>query len=110
MVEGALDVPARELAARELRVYVRRDPSRQPTIAQLVQMHQAAFKNEVVGRGSYDAPTENIEPITDKGNLALSYPFGAQVVEVEVDCETGRVSVLGVTSASDIGRAINRWP
>lgn len=33
--------------------------------------------------------------------------FGAQCVEVEVDEETGKVEVLGVWSAHDVGRALN---
>lgn len=34
-------------------------------------------------------------------------PFGAQIVEVEVDTETGEVTVLRVVSAHDVGRLIN---
>jgi carbon-monoxide dehydrogenase large subunit len=33
--------------------------------------------------------------------------FGAQVVEVEVDADTGRIDVLNAWSAHDVGRAIN---
>jgi CO/xanthine dehydrogenase Mo-binding subunit len=35
------------------------------------------------------------------------WPFGAQAVEVEVDQQTGVVSVLRVVSAHDVGKAIN---
>ena len=38
---------------------------------------------------------------------AAGWPFGAQAVEVEVDEETGRVKVLRVASAHDVGKAIN---
>jgi xanthine dehydrogenase YagR molybdenum-binding subunit len=34
--------------------------------------------------------------------------FGAQFAEVEVDTETGRVTVLKIVAAHDIGRVINR--
>jgi len=38
---------------------------------------------------------------------AAGWPFGAQAVEVEVDEETGKVKVLRVASAHDVGKAIN---
>jgi CO/xanthine dehydrogenase Mo-binding subunit len=34
--------------------------------------------------------------------------YGANVVEVEVDTETGKVDVLNVVSVHDVGKAINR--
>ena len=42
-----------------------------------------------------------------EGNPALAYSFGAQVAEVEVDPETGVVTILKMTAAHDVGRAIN---
>ncbi|MFC2013667.1 molybdopterin cofactor-binding domain-containing protein [Chloroflexota bacterium] len=41
------------------------------------------------------------------GNGASAYLFAAQVAEVEVDPETGRVKVLNAVLAPDVGRAIN---
>ena len=35
------------------------------------------------------------------------YPYGAQVCEVEVDPDTGRVEVVAVAAVDDVGRAIN---
>jgi carbon-monoxide dehydrogenase large subunit len=35
------------------------------------------------------------------------YPYGAQVCEVEVDPETGRVEVVAIAAVDDVGRAIN---
>jgi putative selenate reductase molybdopterin-binding subunit len=37
----------------------------------------------------------------------MAYGFGSQVVEVEVDPETGQVRVLNVWSANDCGRILN---
>lgn len=54
----------------------------------------------------YDPPTE---PQDERhvGNISAAYGFGAHVAEVEVDVETGLVSVLGLWCAHDVGRAIN---
>jgi xanthine dehydrogenase molybdenum-binding subunit len=55
----------------------------------------------------YDPPTE---PQDERyvGNISAAYGFGAHVAEVEVDVETGLVSVLGLWCAHDVGRALNR--
>ena len=36
-----------------------------------------------------------------------SFPYGAQVCEVEVDPETGAVEIVGYAAVDDVGRAIN---
>ncbi len=54
----------------------------------------------------YDPPTE---PQDERyvGNISAAYGFGAHVAEVEVDVETGLVSVLRLWCAHDVGRALN---
>lgn len=42
-----------------------------------------------------------------RGNIAPGYSFAAQVVEVEVDTETGRVQVLDSFVSDDCGKAFN---
>jgi CO/xanthine dehydrogenase Mo-binding subunit len=44
---------------------------------------------------------------TGYGNYAPTYAFGAQVAEVDVDMETGKVRVINIVAAHDVGRAIN---
>ena len=43
-----------------------------------------------------------------KGDVSAAYAWGTQVVEVEVDTETGNVRLLKVTAAHDVGRVLNR--
>jgi xanthine dehydrogenase molybdenum-binding subunit len=43
-----------------------------------------------------------------KGNVSASYAWATQVVEVEVDLDTGIVRMTKVTGAHDVGRVINR--
>jgi len=65
-------------------------------------------KGTIVGTGSYHPPKLGG---TFKGAAVGTSPaFGcsAQIAEVEVDTETGEVSVLKVTGAHDCGFAINR--
>lgn len=64
--------------------------------------------NPVVGKASY-AP-ENVVYRDERrfGNNNAAYTFAAQVAEVEVDLHTGRIELLNLTSAHDLGRVINR--
>jgi CO/xanthine dehydrogenase Mo-binding subunit len=62
----------------------------------------------VLGIGEYRAEGVVLpDPETKYGNIAIAYSFGTQVAEVEVDLETGRVRVLRIVAAHDVGRAIN---
>ena len=61
----------------------------------------------VVGTGFYKPPTELPDPETKKGNISPAYPFGCQIAEVEIDKDTGEVTVTNMAAAHDVGRAIN---
>ncbi|MEK7310887.1 MAG: molybdopterin cofactor-binding domain-containing protein, partial [Chloroflexota bacterium] len=61
----------------------------------------------IIGEGWYDPPTKLVDKDTYKGNISAAYGFGAQMAEVEVDTETGKVRVLRLVCANDVGRAIN---
>lgn len=51
--------------------------------------------------------TSPFDPQTGKSEPNFAYGYVAQVVEVEVDTETGLVHVVDVISADDVGRAVN---
>ena len=59
-----------------------------------------------VARATYDPPSVMADE-TRYGNIAGAYTFTAQAAEVEVDVETGRIEVLRLIAADDIGRALN---
>ena len=52
-------------------------------------------------------PTSNFDPETGKSKPNLAYGYVAQAVELEVDMETGAVSIEKVYSVHDVGKAIN---
>lgn len=61
-----------------------------------------------VGRFTYHPPeTSAFDPETGYCYPNFSYGYVAEVVEVEVDVETGQIEVVNVVCASDVGRAIN---
>lgn len=61
----------------------------------------------LIGHGWWKPPGISFDPETGNGNPSHVYEYVAQVAEVEVDEETGEVSLLRLTGASDVGRAIN---
>ncbi len=52
-------------------------------------------------------PTTMLDAQTGQCDPNISYGYVAEIVDVEVDVETGHVHVLNVVCADDVGRAIN---
>lgn len=83
------------------------EPSKSLTLRELSKL--AIRSNKAVpftAYITYDPPTEG----TDKdfyGDYSSAYTYGAHGVEVEVDTETGKVKVLRIVAAHDVGNSIN---
>jgi len=63
---------------------------------------------ELAAYGWYHAPTVHFDEETGQGEPYFTYVYGCQIAEVEVDTSTGKVNLLGVVAAHDVGRVINR--
>lgn len=64
----------------------------------------------LIGKGSFLYPTEQNDAERVQGMPIAGFPqftFAAHIAEVEVDPETGRLEVLEITAAHDVGRALN---
>jgi CO/xanthine dehydrogenase Mo-binding subunit len=72
----------------------------------LRKVHYTAGGKMLMGECFYDPANENFDK-EFKGNLSVSYAYGAHGVEVEVDRETGKVTILNYIAAHDVGKAIN---
>jgi len=57
--------------------------------------------------GWYRAPDISWNEETGQGRPYFTYVYGCQIAEVEVDIKTGRVELLKMTAAHDVGRAIH---
>ncbi len=104
---GMLATPAERLDARAGRVFVKDAPERAVAWAEAAAK---AFSESgpVVGSGWY-SPPEGLGGKHKGATVGTSpaYSFCACVAEVEVDEETGRVRVLRLTDAHDVGVPIN---
>jgi len=52
-------------------------------------------------------PTVPIDPVTGQGNAHVQYAFAAHRAVVDVDTELGLVKVVQISTAQDVGRAMN---
>ncbi|HSV84848.1 MAG TPA: xanthine dehydrogenase family protein molybdopterin-binding subunit [Ramlibacter sp.] len=88
-------------------VRVRSEPTRSLTIAELARNHIWRHGGEGIQvSGSWDARTQMHDDDLF-GNIAPAYSFAAQAVEVEVDTETGQVTLVDSFVSDDCGKAIN---
>ncbi len=58
--------------------------------------------------GWHKAPPTSWHEEEGKGEAYFTFVYAANVAEVEVDTETGKVEVVGFVSCHDVGKAINR--
>ena len=61
----------------------------------------------ILATGTADPGIEMVDYASGRGNMSAAYSSGTQAAEVEVDTETGRVTVLKMAIAHDCGQAIN---
>ncbi len=60
-----------------------------------------------LGHGWFNPDTSSLDPETGQGRPFGTYAFATQVVEIEVDTGTGKIEVIKVVAAHDVGKAIN---
>ncbi|HWQ07539.1 MAG TPA: molybdopterin cofactor-binding domain-containing protein, partial [Holophaga sp.] len=57
--------------------------------------------------GTFRPPQVSCDEHTGQGRAYFTYVYGCQVAEVSVNRRTGKVKVLSLTAAHEVGRAIN---
>lgn len=82
------------------------DPERSLPLREVFQLAEARF-DTLGATGSYNTPTLGGEYRGGTIGASPAYSFTAHVVEVEVDVETGRITVEHCWIAHDCGRALN---
>lgn len=83
------------------------DGTQRAGFAELARLHLWRHGGEGLQvSGSWDAKTQMHDEDL-YGNIAPAYSFAAQAVEVEVDVDTGRVTVVDSYVADDCGKALN---
>ncbi len=102
-----LEVNRKDLGMKDRKVFVQGNPDRFLPLEKILR--KAHYSNQgqmIMAEYFYDPANENLDR-EFKGNLSMTYAFGAHGVEVEVDEESGKVKILNYVAAHDVGRAIN---
>lgn len=102
-----LQTDPEHIVIREGMIYVREEPEKAISVADAAGYSIFMKGMPLLTSATYSPHVIPIDPETGQGTPAAAYSFGAQVVEVEVDTETGEVTVLKVIAAHDVGKAIN---
>lgn len=103
-----LEADVADLVAKDRQIYVKGCPDIAIPLKKVIRTSLARGK-AVSGEGDYwpkvDPKREWIK--NPHGQMCGAFSFGTTIAEVEVDPETGRVEVIEVTAAQDVGFALN---
>ncbi len=106
-----LGVNEPDLETKKKRFYVRGNSDKSISYAELIQLSvQRNNGNPIIGKGNMKAVQEaEFYPslAKTKGHFTDAYGFAVQVVEVEVDTQTGLVKILKTVTYHDCGFPLN---
>ena len=95
-----------DISIKEGQVTCLGDLSKSMSFATLArEAHQRG--KQFIGFAWYDNTTADVDHDTNQGDAYATYIYATQVADVEVDTDTGEVTVLRVGAAHDCGKAIN---
>lgn len=102
-----LGVEAAALSIGDGAVFVTAQPEQKVAVADLARLHVWRHGGGGIQvSGTWDPKTE-MHGQDLSGNIAPAHSYAAQAVEVEVDTQTGQVTVLDSYVADDCGKALN---
>ncbi|MDP6620139.1 MAG: molybdopterin-dependent oxidoreductase, partial [Nitrospinota bacterium] len=112
LAAGTLEANVEDLEVHEKTVRIKGSPQRALPYRDLGAISHWVKGGPILGKGSFLVEGQSVDP---KRAVLHGFPFGAMtafifgvhIVEVEVDTETGEVSVVRAVAAHDVGRAIN---
>ncbi len=111
MLEAAaeeLEVDPRDLDTDgEGNIHVKGAPSRSITTMAAAQAAQFKQGRTIAGRGIFLIPLSDVDPETGEMTPVSTFAHACVIADVEVDDETGEVRVEKLTSAYEVGRALN---
>ncbi|MBI2303699.1 MAG: molybdopterin-dependent oxidoreductase [Chloroflexi bacterium] len=109
LASRALKVPMARLKMQDGRIFVSDEPDKGMTIPQVIVSRYGSRGGNIIGKGQYfPEDITSLDRETGQGAKPTSFwMYATQAAEVEVDPETGRVHVLKLVAAHDLGKTIN---
>lgn len=102
-----LNVAAQGLEAKDGMIFVTSFPEKSIPIAQAAAHSHKVKGKPILACGSFNPATTMLDPQTGHGKPYGAYVFGTQLVELEVDTETGIYDIKKIVAVHDCGKAIN---
>jgi CO/xanthine dehydrogenase Mo-binding subunit len=104
-----LDAKAEDLVFRDKKIFAKDTPAEAISFLRAVRNAYYGVGKSLYGSGSWSFPGAEIADFSQGycEKFTPSFSFVAQAVEVEVDPETGKVTLLSSVAADDCGRPIN---
>lgn len=101
-------IPIEDLEVGGGVVRIRRDPDKPPiSYDRLVRRAHFRPKGAQVVADAFYEPPSVAQDKNFEGNVSVTYGFATHAAEVEVDMSTGKVTVLRMVCAHDVGRALS---
>jgi CO/xanthine dehydrogenase Mo-binding subunit len=101
-----LEIPVERIVLRDSSAYDKNDKDNQIKLKELAEeMYIRGY--DPGAYGFFKAPKRYFDPETGLGVNYSVYTFAATVAEVEVDTETGEITLIKVWPAMDCGKAID---
>jgi CO/xanthine dehydrogenase Mo-binding subunit len=104
-----LQLPAESLEVKESHIHIRGETNPKLAVKEVTRyVHTHENRRTLFGHGIFDPGKVRIGPQNEfYGDVSTTYPFAAHFAEVEVDSQTGEISILRYVAAHDVGKAIN---
>lgn len=88
-------------------IRVKGSPDKSINVIDVALAAHFKYGRTISGRGMFMKPKSDVDPETGKMDPDSTEAHACTVAEVEVDTETGEVTVLSLKSAYEIGRQVN---
>jgi CO/xanthine dehydrogenase Mo-binding subunit len=105
-----MEANVEDLELKEKKVLVKGSPTRSLGFENILGGGMYKKGGPVIGKASINPSTRPIDPAVAQGaasRMFSTYTFATNIVEVEVDAETGQVRVIRAVGAQDCGTVIN---
>ncbi len=106
MASAMLELPADDLDCEHGVVFSKSRPGKTLTFEEVARKH-FVLRGPLIGRGVYTPPKLGGRFKGAAVGTSPAYSFGVQVGEVEIDEDTGEITVVGVWDVHDSGTVIN---
>ena len=102
-----LEAAPDDLVVADGEIYVKGSPDRKISVFNTALAAHFKYGKTISGRGIFMKPKSTVDPETGACDPDSTEAHATTVADVEIDTETGEVTVLRLASAYEVGRQVN---